>query len=140
MENSDGAAIKVGEMARRVGLSARTIKYYEERGLLCPTQEREPVPTLQRGRRRTPASESAQLRGFGLSVATIEEVLRHPTQRDEDGPPHLPLAVDRTDATSRCTTNDAPCWLVSNKAAKSWPKSRRWPESSRTTWATCAAT
>jgi MerR family transcriptional regulator, repressor of the yfmOP operon len=90
--DSDGAVIRVGEMARRVGLSARTIKYYEERGLLCPTRSENryrlyseaDVERLERIR---------ELRGFGLSVATIEEVLRHPTQRDDDGAPHLPLAV-----------------------------------------------
>ena len=30
--------IRVGEMARRTGVSARTIKYYEERGLIQPAR------------------------------------------------------------------------------------------------------
>jgi DNA-binding transcriptional MerR regulator len=90
--DSDEAVIKVGEIARRVGLSARTIKYYEERGLLCPTRSENryrlyseaDVERLERIR---------ELRGFGLSVATIEEVLRHPTQRNDDGVPRMPLAA-----------------------------------------------
>lgn len=90
--SSDGAVIKVGEMSRRVGLSARTIKYYEERGLLCPTRSESryrlyseaDVERLERIR---------ELRGFGLSVATIEEILRHPHQRNDHGAPHLPLAA-----------------------------------------------
>jgi DNA-binding transcriptional MerR regulator len=92
MVDSDETSLQVGEVARRVGLSARTIKYYEERGLLCPTRSENryrvynetDVERLDRIR---------QLRGFGLSVATIEEILRYPTQRDEHGAQHLPLAA-----------------------------------------------
>jgi MerR family transcriptional regulator, repressor of the yfmOP operon len=73
-----------------VGLSPRTIKYYEERGLLRPTRSQsryrlyseEDIERLERIR---------QLRGFGLSVGTIEEVLRHQPQRDDRGTHRLDL-------------------------------------------------
>jgi DNA-binding transcriptional MerR regulator len=84
------AVIRVGEMARRVGLSARAIKYYEERGLLCPARSR--------GRYRLYSEADGerlerirQMRAFGLSVATIEEALRYPTHLDDDGARRLSL-------------------------------------------------
>jgi DNA-binding transcriptional MerR regulator len=90
--SEDAAMIQVGEIARRTGVSARTIKYYEERGLVHPTR------TQSRYRLYSEADVErleriCQLRGFGFSIATIEEVLRYPTQRDGDGTRHLSLSA-----------------------------------------------
>jgi MerR family transcriptional regulator, repressor of the yfmOP operon len=90
-ENDQGEGlVRVGEMARRVGMSPRTIKYYEERGLLSPARSE--------GRYRLYSESDAerlarirQMRAFGLSIATIEEALRHPTHLDDDGIRRLSL-------------------------------------------------
>jgi MerR family transcriptional regulator, repressor of the yfmOP operon len=86
----DDGLVRVGEMARRSGMSPRTIKYYEERGLLCPARSQ--------GRYRLYDEADAerlarirQMRGFGLSIATIEEALRHPAHLDDDGMRRLSL-------------------------------------------------
>lgn len=36
MEVMTGAALKIGDVARQLGTSARTLRYYEEQGLLTP--------------------------------------------------------------------------------------------------------
>jgi DNA-binding transcriptional MerR regulator len=86
--------IRVGEMARRTGVSARTIKYYEERGLIQPARGQSDYrlygqADLERLER------ILQLRGFGLSMATIEEILRYPAQPDGDGTQRLSLSAIR---------------------------------------------
>jgi DNA-binding transcriptional MerR regulator len=88
-DQEDGL-VRVGEMARRVGMSPRTIKYYEERGLLSPARS-------QGGYRLYDEADAErlarirQMRTFGLSVATIEEALRHPAHLDDDGMRRLSL-------------------------------------------------
>lgn len=90
MADRDEGVIRVGEMAARVGLSTRAIKYYEERGLLCPARSG--------GRYRLYSEADAerlerirQLRAFGLSIAAIEEIVRYPTELDDDGARRLSL-------------------------------------------------
>jgi DNA-binding transcriptional MerR regulator len=86
------AMIRVGEMARRAGVSPRTIKYYEERGLIQPSRSQSDYRLY--GQADVERLERiCQLRGFGLSIATIEEVLRHPAQRDGDGTQRLSLSA-----------------------------------------------
>ena len=36
MEVMTGAALKIGDVARQLGTTARTLRYYEEQGLLTP--------------------------------------------------------------------------------------------------------
>jgi DNA-binding transcriptional MerR regulator len=79
-------------MARPTGVSARTIKYYEERGLIQPARGQSDYrlygkPDVERLER------TLQLRGFGLSIAAIEEVLRYPAQPDGDGTLRLSLSA-----------------------------------------------
>jgi DNA-binding transcriptional MerR regulator len=91
-ESEGQAMIRVGEMARRAGVSARTIKYYEERGLIQPTRSQSDYRLY--GQADVERLERIlQLRGFGLSIATIEEVLRYPAQRDGDGTQRLSLSA-----------------------------------------------
>jgi DNA-binding transcriptional MerR regulator len=91
-ESQREAMIRVGEMARRTGVSARTIRYYEERGLILPS--RGPSDYRLYGQADVELLERIlQLRGFGLSIAKIEEVLRYPAQPDGDGAQRLSLSA-----------------------------------------------
>jgi DNA-binding transcriptional MerR regulator len=71
----DGAGLKIGELARRTALSVRTIRFYEQVGLLTPPSRTEG------GHRIYAAGEVAQLqrvsslRRLGLSLAQVGEVL-----------------------------------------------------------------
>lgn len=79
-----GSGMRIGELARRTGVSERSLRYYERRGMLVS--------------HRTPGghreyAESAvdrvihiqELFAAGLCSATIAELL--PCMRDEDGGP-----------------------------------------------------
>ncbi len=79
-----GRALSVGEVAEALGLTPRTIKYYEELGLLRPERtsgnyrsytERD-VERLSRIKR---------MRAIGLSLATIREALKHESELDRRG-------------------------------------------------------
>src|SRR5215471_13734251 len=74
MPTAASAAQEIGEIAKEFGISTRTIRYYEERGLLGPVRRRE-------GRRRVyGAAEIARLRFIqklkllGLSLEEIAEL------------------------------------------------------------------
>lgn len=64
-----------GEMAKLCGVSVRTVQYYDTRGILCPSE-------LSEGGRRLYSEEDARrlkvicfLRGLGLPINTIGELL-----------------------------------------------------------------
>src|SRR5207247_1654287 len=71
-------ALKVGELARRTGVSVRTLHYYEEIGLLSPSR-RSPA-----GHRLYAATEIARLQQIrslqqlGFSLHEIREGLKRP--------------------------------------------------------------
>ena len=71
----NGAGLKIGELARRTALSVRTIRFYEQVGLLTPPNRTEG------GHRVYAAGEVAQLqrisslRRLGLTLAQVGEVL-----------------------------------------------------------------
>jgi DNA-binding transcriptional MerR regulator len=91
-ENQGEAMIRAGEMARRTGVSARTIKSYEERGLIQPPRTQSDYRLY--GQADVERLERVlQLRGLGLSIATIEEVLRFAAQPDGDGSQRLFLSA-----------------------------------------------
>ncbi|MBT8207661.1 MAG: MerR family transcriptional regulator, partial [Acidimicrobiia bacterium] len=78
MSNSQGTASKVGALAEATGLTVRTLHYYEEIGLLVPSQRsdaghrlygREDVERLYRVR---------VLRRLGLSLDEIRNALDNP--------------------------------------------------------------
>jgi len=80
--------LQIGEVARRLGLNPKTIRYYEEIGLL-------PKPKRTKGgyRQYTEADVGRidfvhQARALGLSLATIQEILKF---RDKRGSPSLQI-------------------------------------------------
>ena len=74
-QHEPASSLKVGELARRSGVSVRTLHYYEEIGLLTPSQH---TPT---GHRLYAAGDVARLqqivslRQLGLSLTEIRECL-----------------------------------------------------------------
>ncbi|MDG4667647.1 MerR family transcriptional regulator [Mycobacterium sp. 236(2023)] len=104
--------MRIGELARRTGVSERSLRYYEERGLLIPTRSRG-------GQREYPDAavdrvvHIQELFAAGLHSRTIAGLL--PCMRDVDGraaPNATPLLVEtlteersRLDAQIRDLTN-----------------------------------
>jgi DNA-binding transcriptional MerR regulator len=79
-----GAMIRIGELAERTGVSVRSLRYYEDQGLLVPTR-------TSGGHRTYPPSAAdrviriQELYAAGLNSAKIREIL--PCMRDADGGP-----------------------------------------------------
>ena len=81
---TEPARYKVGEVAARLGLTLRTLKYYEELGLVTPQRtgsryrmySEADVQRLERIRR---------MRALGLSLGTIQAISTHPQESDPDG-------------------------------------------------------
>ena len=81
---TEPARYKVGEVAARLGLTLRTLKYYEELGLVTPERtgsryrmySEADVQRLERIRR---------MRALGLSLGTIQAISTHPQESDPDG-------------------------------------------------------
>ena len=81
---TEPARYKVGEVAARLGLTLRTLKYYEELGLVTPQRSggryrlysEEDVERLERVRR---------MRALGLSLSTIQATFSQPQESDPDG-------------------------------------------------------
>ncbi|MDP3892845.1 MerR family transcriptional regulator [Nocardioides sp.] len=78
-------ALRIGELAGRTGVSPRSLRYYEEQGLLDPTRSAGghrtyPVGAVDR------VIRIQELFAAGLSSAKISEIL--PCMRDTDGGPN----------------------------------------------------
>ncbi len=78
------ARYTVGEVAERLGLTLRTLKYYEELGLVTPERSgggyrlygEADIARLERVRR---------MRALGLSLGTIARTFTQPLERDPSG-------------------------------------------------------
>lgn len=78
------ALYRVGEVAEQLGLTLRTLKYYEELGLVAPQR------TDSRYRLYTDADVQRlerirRMRALGLSLRTIQTIFSHPQERDAEG-------------------------------------------------------
>lgn len=77
-------SLSVAGAAARLGVSARTLRYYEELGLLAPSR------TAGGHRLYGPGEIEAverigRMQALGLSLATIRRMLRYRSYRDESG-------------------------------------------------------
>jgi MerR family copper efflux transcriptional regulator len=94
---ADAGLLQIGEVAERVGLSLRTVRYYEEQGLLTPQ-------TRSAGGFRLFGEEQVdrlalikQMKPIGFTVQEMRELLdARDTARDTAAP-----AADRTAARKR---------------------------------------
>lgn len=82
--------MRIGEAAERLGVTPRTIKYYEELGLLSPERST--------GRYRDYDEEDLErvdrirhMQQLGYSLAAIRELLKYRRQVDDDGCRRLSL-------------------------------------------------
>lgn len=82
--------MRIGEMARRTGVSERLLRYYEEQGLLTPAR----LPSGYRVYSDADVDTVRRIRTLlaaGLSTTTIARIL--PCVRDE-GPNLMPVCSD----------------------------------------------
>ena len=75
---------RVGEVAEQLGLTLRTLKYYEELGLVTPQR------TESRYRMYTQAdvqrlNRVRRLRALGVSLSTIQTIFNRPQEKDAEG-------------------------------------------------------
>ncbi|WP_425470542.1 MerR family transcriptional regulator [Saccharothrix australiensis] len=80
--NSGSGGVRIGELARRTGVSERALRYYEEQGLLSPRR----LPSGYRAYREGDVAAVRRIRvllAAGLNTARILEVL--PCIVDDDG-------------------------------------------------------
>lgn len=72
------AELKVGEIARRTGISIRTLRYYDEVGLLPPSARTEAGYRLYRSNDITRLQQIRSLRQLGFSLTQVRECLAQP--------------------------------------------------------------
>jgi DNA-binding transcriptional MerR regulator len=70
-----GPRLKIGELARRTGLSVRTIRFYEQVGLLTATARTEGNHRVYAADEVAQLQRISSLRRLGLSLAQVGEVL-----------------------------------------------------------------
>src|SRR5688572_29829188 len=71
-------ALKVGEVARRTGITARTLHHYDEIGLLQPSEQTEAGHRLYTEDDIAVLQKIVSLRQLGFSLDQIGKVLREP--------------------------------------------------------------
>src|SRR5215211_9427810 len=69
---------KVGELARRTGLSVRTLHYYEEIGLLSPSRRTDGGHRLYAGGDVVRLQQIKSLRQLGFNLREVKECLDRP--------------------------------------------------------------
>jgi MerR family transcriptional regulator, thiopeptide resistance regulator len=78
MKNLQPTAWKVGELARRTGLSVRTLHYYDEIGLLSPSRRTEAGHRLYTAGDVVRLQQIKSLRHLGFGLEEIRECLDRP--------------------------------------------------------------
>lgn len=77
----------ISELAQEFGISTRTIRYYEEVGLLNPVRQGENSPRLYTRRERGRLKLILRGKHFGFSLQEIKEMLElydiDPTQKEQ---------------------------------------------------------
>ncbi len=76
--NDTGTSLRVGQLARRTGLSVRTLHYYDEIGLLSPSRRGESGYRLYGEPEIARLQQIASLRQLGFALDEIREILTSP--------------------------------------------------------------
>ncbi|MEL6462494.1 MAG: MerR family transcriptional regulator, partial [Cyanobacteria bacterium J06621_15] len=71
-------AMKIGELAKQTGLSIRTLHYYDEIGLLCPSDRNDIGHRLYSDRDIIRLQQILSLRQLGFALKEIRECLENP--------------------------------------------------------------
>lgn len=71
-------ALKVGELARRTGLTVRALHHYDEIGLLCPSHRTESGHRLYTAADVARLQQVVSLRQFGFSLEEVRDCLDRP--------------------------------------------------------------
>jgi DNA-binding transcriptional MerR regulator len=77
-ENGTGAKLRVGELAKRTGLSVRALHYYDEIGLLSPPRHADSDYRLYGEAEIARLQQIASLRQLGFALDEIREILTRP--------------------------------------------------------------
>jgi DNA-binding transcriptional MerR regulator len=88
------ATYKIGDLATMFGLTVRTIRYYEDLGLLKPASRQEGVHRRYPERNIVYLKRISQLKGYGLSLAEIKEFFAL-AKRDRTGESCRTLLVSK---------------------------------------------
>ncbi|MEJ2767420.1 MerR family transcriptional regulator [Mycetohabitans sp. B46] len=87
------ALVTVSEAATRLGVTPRTLKYYEERGLATPTRSKGRYRLYEQADLDRFA-RILRMRSLGFSLTAITELLKQPFEAPTDGGrPHLSPAA-----------------------------------------------
>ena len=73
--NAEGRLVRVGEVAERLGVSPRTVKYYEELGLVEPGERSAGGFRLYGSREIERLERILRMKSIGYSLAAIRELL-----------------------------------------------------------------
>lgn len=81
---SDGTYLRIDEVAKRTGLTKRTLRYYEEFGLLEPAQRSEGNYRLYRVEDLDALQRITEMRDLlGLGLGEIREMIGYELERDQ---------------------------------------------------------
>ena len=75
---TSGTSLRVGDLAKRTGLSVRTLHYYDEIGLLSPPRRAETGYRLYGDAEIARLQQIASLRQLGFALDEIREILARP--------------------------------------------------------------
>ncbi len=65
---------RIGEMAKRADVTVRTIRYYEELGLIAPSLRRDSSHRLYTGNDLNSLKRIKQLKNYGLTLNEIKDI------------------------------------------------------------------
>lgn len=97
---SKGHMHQIGEVANRVGLSLRTVRYYEEAGLVRPSQRTEGGFRLYGEEEIARLNLVKQMKPLGFTLQEMRQLLkaRDQIERGQPGDPAYERAVERLSA------------------------------------------
>jgi DNA-binding transcriptional MerR regulator len=111
VDGRDEPRLRIGEVARETGLTARTLRYWEEIGLLRPLAHRGSGERLYSVAERERVTHIRELQDLlGLTLAEIQDVLasedtleraRRAARADAPTPKRLRLLADALEANGR---------------------------------------
>jgi DNA-binding transcriptional MerR regulator len=88
----DGLTYTIGDLAREFGVSLRTLRFYEDRGLISPW--RDGITRVYSTRDKARLSLILKGKQLGFTLTEIRAML---AEQDGDSTPSLPLSIEQID-------------------------------------------